>query len=89
MEFLHGKTLAARLREGALQQVSEFRAIFLPVLEALGYAHERGIVHHDLKNLATALTPTIFQPLTQMTCLSLCAISTRSCCASITASIDL
>ncbi len=53
MEFLEGKTLRARLEEGALpvRKSIDYQAIDYAVQMAQGLAaaHERGIVHRDLK----------------------------------------
>lgn len=49
MEMLAGETLRARLgRDGALPP-SEAATITLQLADALQYAHERGIVHRDVK----------------------------------------
>ncbi|HSS01502.1 MAG TPA: serine/threonine-protein kinase [Kofleriaceae bacterium] len=48
LELLHGETLAARLARRHVLPTPEAMAILDGVLEALGYAHERGIVHRDL-----------------------------------------
>jgi serine/threonine protein kinase len=48
MELVEGPTLAARLAKGPLD-VGEARAIFARLLDALGHAHEHGVVHRDLK----------------------------------------
>ncbi len=49
MPFIDGETLATRLsREGALP-VPEVTRILRDVLDALVYAHSRGVVHRDIK----------------------------------------
>ncbi len=49
MAFVDGENLAVRLhREGALSP-DEARRILLEVARALAYAHERGVVHRDIK----------------------------------------
>ncbi|HYN12743.1 MAG TPA: serine/threonine-protein kinase [Burkholderiales bacterium] len=48
MELLEGKDLRARLQEGVLP-AAEAVDIAKQVAEGLGYAHERGIVHRDVK----------------------------------------
>jgi serine/threonine protein kinase len=48
LELLHGETLSARLARRHTLPVAEATAILDGVLQALGYAHERGIVHRDL-----------------------------------------
>jgi eukaryotic-like serine/threonine-protein kinase len=53
LELLSGETLAAHLasRAAARQPLSkvELATLFLPILEGVGFAHERGVVHRDLK----------------------------------------
>jgi hypothetical protein len=48
MEWLDGEDLAARLARGPLS-VDESVALAVTVAEALAFAHERGVVHRDLK----------------------------------------
>jgi serine/threonine protein kinase len=48
LELLHGETLSARLARRHTLPAGEAMAILDGVLQALGYAHERGIVHRDL-----------------------------------------
>ncbi len=47
-EFIEGESLAARLRRGATT-LDETISIVAQVAEGLAYAHERGVVHRDVK----------------------------------------
>lgn len=49
MELLSGKTLAQVLKEEKFFNAMKFEETFLPVLDALCFAHERGIIHRDIK----------------------------------------
>jgi serine/threonine protein kinase len=48
MEFVEGRTLEDRLKDGPLP-AGEAAAYICQALSALGYAHERGVVHRDIK----------------------------------------
>jgi serine/threonine protein kinase len=48
MERIDGESLADRVRPGGLD-IEAFRAMALPVVEGIAAAHERGILHRDLK----------------------------------------
>ncbi len=58
MELLHGESLEARLRRGAIP-LGELATLMLPVVSAVGSAHTRGVVHRDLKpdNIFLARSP--------------------------------
>jgi serine/threonine protein kinase len=56
MELVDGETLAARLAAGALP-VEQTVNITTQLLNALSYAHERGVVHRDIKPSNIMLTP--------------------------------
>lgn len=50
LELLRGQSLGARLREGGKVPAPELLALLLPVMDALALAHERKILHRDLKS---------------------------------------
>ena len=49
MAFVDGENLAARLHAQGRLDPTETRRILKEVAEALAYAHERGVVHRDIK----------------------------------------
>ncbi len=49
MEFLDGQSLAERIRDGAPLAVEQSAAILIAVAHGLAAAHEKGIVHRDMK----------------------------------------
>ncbi len=55
MELVEGQPLSARLAGGALPREHVLR-YGLQLAEALGHAHERGIVHRDLKSANVVIT---------------------------------
>ncbi len=56
MEFVPGRSLRARLREGPLA-VGEALAVARRLLAALGHAHAAGVVHRDIKPENIIITP--------------------------------
>lgn len=48
MRYLEAGTLKKRMKAGALS-LSEIDRVFTQLAEALGYAHDQGVVHRDLK----------------------------------------
>src|SRR5262249_49457460 len=48
VEYLEGETLAERLTRGALP-LDEVMRIAVQIAQALDFAHQKGVVHHDLK----------------------------------------
>jgi serine/threonine-protein kinase len=59
MEVLRGRTLGEVLEEQRRLTVAETLRIVVPILSALAHAHERGVVHRDLKpdNVFLAIEP--------------------------------
>ena len=49
MAFVDGENLAARLHANGRLDFTETRRILKEVADALAYAHERGVVHRDIK----------------------------------------
>jgi serine/threonine protein kinase len=49
MELLEGESLASRLKRETVVPLGELATLILPVVAAVGSAHEVGIVHRDLK----------------------------------------
>src|SRR5687767_6992346 len=49
MAFVDGENLGARLHARGRMDPTETRRILKEVAEALAYAHERGVVHRDIK----------------------------------------
>ena len=56
LELVEGDTLADRLKRGAIP-VEESLKLALQIAEALEAAHEKGVIHRDLKPLNVKVTP--------------------------------
>ena len=56
MELVEGQSLSARLAGGALP-VEQVLRYGLQLADALAHAHERGIIHRDLKSANVIITP--------------------------------
>ena len=56
MELIEGETLAERIGRGAIPS-EEALPLFHQIAEALEAAHEKGVVHRDLKPLNIRITP--------------------------------
>jgi predicted Ser/Thr protein kinase len=49
MQWLQGKTLEEKLEEAGAMSVAEVVGVVSQMADALGYAHEAGVVHRDVK----------------------------------------
>ena len=49
MQLVDGQSLAVRLRHSGVLSEPEAARLAVPLLDALAYSHERGIVHRDIK----------------------------------------
>ncbi|WP_437282756.1 protein kinase [Sorangium sp. So ce375] len=49
LEYVDGETLTARCQRTRGVEPNEAKRLMLQVLDAIGFAHERGVVHRDLK----------------------------------------
>lgn len=57
MEFVHGMSLRQRLDESSAMAVPDAIHVMLQVLDALGSAHQQGVIHQDIKPANILLTP--------------------------------
>jgi len=56
MEYIQGRTLSERIREHHLA-VDEILQLGVQIADALAHAHERGVIHRDLKSANIVITP--------------------------------
>ncbi|MCA9804217.1 MAG: serine/threonine protein kinase [Cyanobacteria bacterium HKST-UBA02] len=49
LEFLDGRSLSAILKEDGALDLEVAIDLFVPICDAMGYAHDQGVVHRDLK----------------------------------------
>jgi serine/threonine protein kinase len=57
MEFVEGPTLHQYLRDNGKMSVEMALEVFIPLAQALGFAHNLGVVHRDLKPSNVILAP--------------------------------
>ncbi len=57
MQFVKGKTLEEYIKEKGKLSVDEAVEIFSQVCDALGYAHNLGVIHRDIKPANIMITP--------------------------------
>jgi serine/threonine protein kinase len=58
MKFIEGPTLDDTIEKGGPVEFSRAREIFRSIVDALGYAHQKGVIHRDVKPANVLLTNT-------------------------------
>jgi serine/threonine protein kinase len=62
MDFVAGKTLAQYLEEHGRLTLKETIDLFTPICAALSYAHQKGVIHRDVKPSNIMLVPVENEP---------------------------
>lgn len=60
MDFLEGETLAQRVERKGVLKIGDAISIFERICSALSYAHDRSVIHRDIKSANIMLIPQAF-----------------------------